>query len=52
MNMRIDWKQASDHEKDKVKDYRRWRGLLRKEQLDMINLFDFEIIFSNEAPSF
>ena len=31
MNMRIDWKQALDNEKDIVKDYKRRKVLVRKE---------------------
>ena len=50
--MIIDWKQASDHEKEIVKDYRRRKGLLRKKQLEMINQLDYEIICSNGALSF
>ena len=51
MNMIIDWKQASDYEKEIIKDYRRRKVLLRKEKLEMINKHDYEMICSNGALS-
>ena len=50
-NMMIDWKQASDYQKDIVKDYRRIKFLPRKEQLEIINQLNYEIISSNEDSS-
>ena len=49
--MMIDWEQAAKHEKEIIKDYRRRNDLLRKKQLEMINQFDYNEIFGQEALS-
>ena len=51
VNMQIEWKQAAKHEKDVVKDYKRRKGLFRKEQLEMTNQFDDNKISNLEAFS-
>ena len=49
--MNIDWEQVSDQEKEIVKDYITRKGFLRKEQLEMINQHDYEMICSNRELS-
>ena len=49
LNMQIDWDSAEEHEKYIFKDYRRRKGILRKEQLDITNIFDDNIIYNQEA---
>ena len=44
--MQIDWEQATEYEKDIVKVYRRRKGILRKEQLEMMSRIDDRKILS------
>ena len=50
--MQTDWEQAAKHEKDIEKDYIRRKGLHRKEQLQMINQFDYNQISNHKALFF
>ena len=44
MKINIAWDQALNHGKEIIRNHNRRRGLLRKEQLEMINQCDDEII--------
>ena len=46
MKTNIAWNQSLNHGKKIIRDCRRRRGLIRKEQLEMINKYDDEIISS------